>query len=279
MQDNSRAQDGRDRLCIDIHAGAHRTEQRHCAVPGDKAGRGRAQTEEQQIAQMQRLCPWRKACGKTLDTRRHQQKQQPVGENAAGQRDRAVAHLPKPPHQHGIHAPYQRRAHAEQRTHRTEMQLGHPGERHQCHTRHCAHKSAKKPAAEFFPQHRRRAQRGKQRRRRNDHADERRRDIGQRDILHQKIQRHAGQSRQCEQNFMYGLLGLQPAVPDEQQHEKTQPEARDHDLQRRKGAQQHLGRYKGQPPYRYGKQAAQMPLQSVFLHILHAFLPLTARIQ
>ena len=275
MQDERRADNGDDRRGIDVRAGLDRPEQEHRAVPGHKAGRGGEQAEEEQVRDVQRLGPGRERRREALEQGGHQQEQQPVAENAAGQRHGAVAYRTQLAHDHRIHAPNERRAHAEQHAARVEVQLAHPCQRGHRHARHRAHKAEEEPAAELFAQHDRRDQRGEQRRRRHDHAHKRGGNIGQRDVFHQKVQRHAGQAREREQRLVRLFLRLHQPFPGDQQRQKAEREPRDHDLERRKRAQQHLGRDKGRAPDQFGEHCQRMPLQGmVCFHSLHPVCPL-----
>ena len=121
---------------------------------------------------MHRLRPHAQTGRKPFNHRRNEQKQQAVSKNAAGERNGTVAHVTKLAHEHRVHTPDQSRAYAEQCANRAEMQLTDARKRHERDTRHRTNEAEKEPFAEFFAQHRRCDQCGKQRRCRYDNADQ-----------------------------------------------------------------------------------------------------------
>ena len=150
------------------------------------------------------------------------------------------------------------------------MQLAHTGERHERDAGHRADKAAEKPDRQLFLEKDGCDERREQRRRRHDHAHERGGDIGQRDIFHEKIQRYTGQSGRREQRFMPFFLRTHQTASDDEQREKAERKPRDHDLDGRKGAQQHLGRDERRAPDEHAECTEQVSLQAmIVLCILH----------
>ena len=270
VQDERGRDDGDNGRGVDVNARAHRPQKKDRAVPCHEAGRARKQAEKQQVCQMHRRAPRRNSRRQALDSGRDEQEQQAVAENAAGQRNGLIPHRAEHADDDRVDAPDERRADGQQRAGRAEMQLAHPGERHERHACHGADKAEEEPPRQLFLQHRRRDERGEQRRRRHDYADKRGGDIGQRDILHQKIQRHAGKPRRREQHLVPLLLRAHEAAPGDKQREKAERKSRDHDFNGRKGAQQHLGGDEGRAPDEHAERAEQVSLQAmIVLCILH----------
>ena len=99
---------------------------------------------------MHRRAPCRDAGREALESRRDEQEQKAVAENAAGQRHGLVAHVTEHTDEHRVNAPDKGRAHGQQRADRTEVQLAHTGERHERDAGHRADKAAEKPDRQLF---------------------------------------------------------------------------------------------------------------------------------